>query len=73
MWSDDSFFYDRRFVVSMYEYIEINNGKIKYYEDGPNGNKIFFEGKYERRPEIPSAINYTVLGVSHELQKDDLK
>jgi len=28
---------------------------------------------YILSPEIPNAINYTVLGVTHELQKDDLK
>jgi len=30
----------------MFNYIEINEGKIKYYQDGPAGKKIFFEGKY---------------------------
>ncbi len=44
--SEDNFFYNRKFTINYFSYIEINNGNIKYYEDGPNGYKIFFEGKY---------------------------
>ena len=44
--ADENFFFNREFITGMFTVLEINNGSMKYFEDGPNGYKILFEGKY---------------------------
>lgn len=57
--TDDNFFYKRTFFNYPYEKIDLDNKNIKYYEDGPNGYKEYFNGAYK----LTNENNITILSV----------
>lgn len=56
------FFYNRKFVVDRFKFIEIKDGNLSYYEYSPNGYKMILDGKYK----IFKKNNYEIINVNEK-------